>query len=77
LPVDPRQGLWDQEAEVGSATSEDVPGRVTEAPTPQELLVKLRIMIPERLALGDGEDLPFEVPLYVMHERVTKVRLRA
>ena len=68
---------WDDEAEVWVATSDDVPGLVAEAPTQDLLLEKLRIMIPELLTLnGNDYDLP-EVPLVVMSEQTTKVRIRA
>ena len=40
---------WDSEAEVWVATSEDVPGLVTEAATVESLTEKLRILIPELL----------------------------
>jgi predicted RNase H-like HicB family nuclease len=40
---------WDAEADVWVATSEDVPGLVTEAPTMEALTEKLRTMIPELL----------------------------
>ena len=40
---------WDAEAEVWVATSEDVPGLVTEAGTVEILLRKLQVMIPELL----------------------------
>jgi predicted RNase H-like HicB family nuclease len=43
------QADWDPEAEVWVATSEDVPGLATEAPTVETLAAKLRIMIPELL----------------------------
>jgi len=39
--------FWDPEVKVWVATSEDVPGLVTEAPTMEMLTEKLRIMIPE------------------------------
>lgn len=68
---------WDDEAGVWIATSEDVPGLVAEAASQDLLLEKLRIMIPELLALnGNDYDLP-EVPLVVMSEQMTKVRIRA
>ena len=68
---------WDDEAGVWIATSEDVPGLVAEAASQDLLLDKLRIMIPELLALnGNDYDLP-EVPLVVMSEQMTKVRIRA
>jgi predicted RNase H-like HicB family nuclease len=40
---------WDPEAGVWIATSDDVPGLATEAPTVEALSKKLRIMIPELL----------------------------
>ena len=50
---------WDPEAEVWVATSDDVPGLATEAPTVEALAEKLRTMIPELLeaneVLADGQ----------------------
>jgi hypothetical protein len=40
---------WDPEAAVWVATSEDVPGLATEAPTIEGLADKLRTIIPELL----------------------------
>jgi len=40
---------WDPEAGVWVATSDDVPGLVTEAETIEALTEKLRVMIPELL----------------------------
>ena len=39
--------LWDPEASVWVAESEDVPGLVTEADTVEQLVAKLRVMVPE------------------------------
>ncbi|MCY4382159.1 MAG: DUF1902 domain-containing protein [Nitrospinae bacterium] len=44
---------WDSEARVWVAESEDVPGLVAEAPTPEELEEKLKTLIPELLELND------------------------
>jgi len=41
--------VWDEEAEVWVATSDDVPGLVTEAPTEEALVDKLMVLIPELL----------------------------
>ena len=41
---------WNDEAQVWVATSEAVPGLVTEAATTEALMDKLRAMIPELLA---------------------------
>ena len=45
--------LWDAEASVWVATSDDVPGLVTEAATIPELTGKLRVLIPELLEEND------------------------
>ncbi len=70
---------WDPEAEVWVATSDDVPGLVTEASTPAELERKLQEIIPELLEENEQlaeSDRSVEVPLFVMSEQVSKVRLR-
>ena len=43
---------WDDEAGVWVATSDDVPGLVTESKTFEALLKKLRAMVPELLELN-------------------------
>ncbi|HQU15457.1 MAG: hypothetical protein B7Z66_07305 [Chromatiales bacterium 21-64-14] len=55
---------WDPDAKVWVCTSDDVPGLATEADTVEELLVKLRVMVPELLdanGVPDGPDVPFEL----------------
>lgn len=44
---------WDDEAAVWVATSDDVPGLVTEAPTLEALDAKLRHLVPELLLAND------------------------
>ncbi|HYB89724.1 MAG TPA: DUF1902 domain-containing protein [Candidatus Binataceae bacterium] len=46
------RALWDGEAGVWVAQSDDVPGLVAEAPTPAELEVKLKVLVPELLELN-------------------------
>ncbi len=46
------QAFWDAEAQVWVATSEDVPGLVTEASTIELLTQKLRVIIPELIVLN-------------------------
>jgi predicted RNase H-like HicB family nuclease len=60
--------FWDTEAEVWVATSEDVPGLATEAETVEILLDKLRVMIPELLALT-GYSTGAEIPFHLHTER--------
>jgi len=43
------QALWDHEAQVWVASSDDVPGLITEAETTELLFKKLKILIPELL----------------------------
>jgi Domain of unknown function (DUF1902) len=44
------EAFWDDEASVWVATSDAVPGLVTEAETLEGLIPKLRVMIPEMVA---------------------------
>jgi predicted RNase H-like HicB family nuclease len=66
---------WDTEAEVWVASSEDVPGLATGADTFEQLIEKLKVVIPELLEenglLPAGTD---EVPFSVMAERLEHAR---
>ena len=56
--------LWDPEASVYVAESDDVPGLATEADSLDALARKLYVMIPELLELNDGEfgeDIPIDL----------------
>ena len=46
------KAIWDDEAKVWVAESEDVPGLVTEAESSDALLKKLQTLIPELLELN-------------------------
>jgi predicted RNase H-like HicB family nuclease len=46
------RAIWDDEAKVWVAESDDVPGLITEAASPEELAGKLRILVPELLELN-------------------------
>ena len=59
---------WDNEAEVWVATSDDVPGLVTEDATMEELVTKLKTIIPEPLEANNVE-IGWEVPFEVMTRR--------
>jgi len=55
---------WDEEAKVWVATSDDVPGLVTEAETMEALSSKLEVNIPELLAENgypDIKEISYEV----------------
>jgi hypothetical protein len=73
---------WDPEAEVFVATSDDVPGLVAEAATPAELSRKLAVLVPELLELNcdhlqEGKGEYREIPMYVVHEQISKIRVCA
>ena len=56
--------VWDDEARVWVATSDDVPGLATEADDMDALVEKLQAMIPELLDANGvlhAPDVPFEV----------------
>jgi predicted RNase H-like HicB family nuclease len=55
---------WDEEASVWVATSDDVPGLVTEEATMEDLIRKLKIVVPELLEANGvkvGQEVPFEL----------------
>ncbi|HXV83414.1 MAG TPA: DUF1902 domain-containing protein [Candidatus Binatia bacterium] len=69
---------WDPEANVWVATSEDVPGLITEADTLEDLQGKLAIMIPELLqangVLADSNIT--EIPLNLVAHREQLISFR-
>jgi predicted RNase H-like HicB family nuclease len=67
------RAVWDDEAKVFVATSDDVPGLITEADTVEALRDKLLVIIPELIELNRLPfDLP-EIPLHIMADRLTRV----
>ena len=66
---------WDGEAGVWVASSDDVPGLATGADTFEELVEKLRVVIPELLEenglMAAGAD---DVSFAVLAERVERIR---
>jgi predicted RNase H-like HicB family nuclease len=67
---------WDDEASVWVATSDDVPGLVTEAATMERLMEKLRLMVPEMLELNGvlPADAAVLAPFKVIAERLEHPR---
>jgi len=61
--------LWDSEAGVWVATSQDVPGLVTESKTMEALLKKLRTLVPELLERNNAMPRSGRVPYRVVAER--------
>ena len=56
---------WDEEAKVWVATSDDVPGLATEEDTMEDLIDKLKVLIPE-LLVANGMSGDFDVPFEVL-----------
>jgi len=70
---------WDGEAQVWVATSNDVPGLITEAETSEQLIVKLQALIPELLqanGLINDHD-PSDIPLHLLSKRTEMIKSRA
>ncbi len=67
---------WDEEAQVWVATSDDVPGLVTEADTAEGLLAKLRVLIPELLE-ANGQAITDSVPFELLTRRFETIPRRA
>jgi predicted RNase H-like HicB family nuclease len=69
---------WDSEAGVWVASSDDVPGLATGAETFEELIEKLRVVVPELLEenglLDSSSD---EIPFTVLAERADHARRAA
>ncbi|HEU0156576.1 MAG TPA: DUF1902 domain-containing protein [Stellaceae bacterium] len=69
---------WDGEAQVWVASSDDVPGLATGADTFEELIEKLKVVVPELLEenglLDTSSD---EIPFTVLAERVDHARRAA
>lgn len=71
------RAVWDDEAKVWVATSDDVPGLVTEASTLEALTEKLEVLIPELLEANGVLPPTQEIPFEILSERHAMARLRA
>lgn len=68
---------WDAEAKVWVATSDDLPGLVTEAPTVEALCRKLTVMIPDLLeANGELDKDVREIPFYLIAHQQSTISLQ-
>jgi predicted RNase H-like HicB family nuclease len=69
--------VWDPEASVWVATSDDVPGLVTEAETLEALEAKLQTMVPELLRENEvaipGGAREIVVALHILRKQVLSV----
>lgn len=64
----------DTAAGVWVATSEDVPGLVTEADTLEELRDKVLVMIPELLKANAIDFDLDEIPVHILSEQTARIR---
>lgn len=70
--------IWDDEASVWVATSDDIPGLVLEAGSFDALLERVRFAVPELLELNHVEKLPLDLTfLSERHERIVMPRRSA
>ena len=63
------RAVWDDEANVWAADSDDVPGLIAEAATLEFLVAKLETLIPELMELNCGRTGVF--PFHLVAERTT------
>lgn len=70
------KAVWDAEAMVWTAESDDVPGLATEAETSEQLIRKLRVLIPELLEanglMKNSED--GDIPFHLCTDRTEIIR---
>lgn len=73
------QARWDHEAQVWVASSDDVPGLITEAETTELLFEKLKILIPELLEANGmlAKDEYVDIPLNLLSRREELIKARA
>ncbi len=69
------KAVWDGDAQVYVATSDDVPGLVAEAETVERLLDELSVLVPELLRANDAlpEGDPAEISIQLMSERLERL----
>ena len=65
--------LWDADADVWVATSDDVPGLVTESKSFEALLKKLRTLVPELLEMNNALPKSGKASYRVVAERHEKL----
>ncbi|MBU1399124.1 MAG: DUF1902 domain-containing protein [Proteobacteria bacterium] len=62
------EAFWDEEAKVWVASSDDVPGLITEAATMELLIQKVRILIPELFRANNivTDEETIDIPVYLL-----------
>ena len=67
------RALWDDDARVWVASSEDVPGLVTEADTLEVLRDKVLVMIAELMAENGVVSDFAEIPVHILAEQTARI----
>jgi hypothetical protein len=67
------KAIWDNEAKVWVATSDDVLGLITECESSEGLIEKLKILIPELLEANGMNNYSAEIPFELLSERHEKI----
>ena len=67
------RAIWDDEARVWVAESDDVPGVVLESGSMDALIERLRYAVPEMLALNGTEKSPLQMS--IVSQRLEKVAI--
>ncbi len=67
------RAIWDDEARVWVAESDDVPGLVLESGSMDALIERLRYVVPEMLALNGTEKSPLQMS--IVSQRLEKVAI--
>jgi predicted RNase H-like HicB family nuclease len=72
------EAIWDREAGVWVASSKDVPGLITEADTSEQLIKKLKTLIPELLQANGliNEHDVSDIPFHLLSERTELIKSR-
>jgi len=72
------ESIWDEEAQVWVATSDDGPGLITEADTSEQLIEKLQVLIPELFRANGliNENDPSDIPLHLLSKRTEIIKSR-
>ncbi|MBF0378964.1 MAG: DUF1902 domain-containing protein [Desulfamplus sp.] len=71
--------IWDTEAKVWVAQSDNIQGLITEAETMETLIQKLKIMIPELLEANSMMDQDFKrcIPFHIFGKRSETIDMAA
>lgn len=69
------KAMWDPEADVWVASSEEVPGLCTEAETLEILIEKLKTIVPELLQANGVVFPPHQLSFHIVSERTEMVEV--